>query len=219
MSRFVRPTLLGGVALAALMGLSGEAVAQTTQQQQTTTTHQTTDKKTTTETHPPIDQYRTKQTYTLEDRVEFRLETSDVVRKYDVKVDVDDKGVVTLSGDVATAAQKAEAERIAKVDGVTRVVNNIKVDPDEDASLAERSKNGLNKAGEKISDAWITTKVKWFFIGEDLLKDSDIDADTSNGVVTLKGTVKTDAGKRRAVALTQHVDGVKRVVDQMTIGR
>jgi osmotically-inducible protein OsmY len=45
----------------------------------------------------------------IKDRIDFRLETSDVVRKYDVRVKVD-KGVVTLSGDVATAAQKAEAE-------------------------------------------------------------------------------------------------------------
>ena len=140
------------------------------------------------------------------------------MKKYDVKVAVDDKGVATLSGDVATAAQKAQAETLAKVEGVTRVVNNITIDPDEDKNLAERAKNGLNKAGEKISDAWITTKVKWFFVGEDLLKDSNIDADTKNGVVTLKGTVKTAAGKARAVALTKGVDGVKNVVDQMKIG-
>lgn len=187
MSR-LKSTLLGAVALTALVGVSTQAMAQTPAK------------------------------YTLKDRIEFRLETNDVVKKYDVKVAVDDKGVATLSGDVATAAQKAQAETLAKVDGVTRVVNNITIDPDEDKTLAERAKNGLNKAGEKISDAWITTKVKWFFVGEDLLKDSNIDADTKNGVVTLKGTVKTAAGKARAVALTKGVDGVKNVVDQLKIG-
>ena len=187
MSR-LKSTLLGAVALAALVGVSTQALAQTPAK------------------------------YTLKDRIEFRLETNDVVKKYDVKVAVDDKGVATLSGDVATAAQKAQAETLAKVEGITRVVNNVTIDPDEDKNLAERAKNGLNKAGEKISDAWITTKVKWFFVGEDLLKDSNIDADTKNGVVTLKGTVKTAAGKARAVALTKGVDGVKNVVDQMKIG-
>lgn len=156
--------------------------------------------------------------YTLKDRIEFRLETNEAVKKYDIKVAVDDAGVATLSGDVATAAQKSQAESLAKVNGVTRVVNNITVDPDEDKTLAERAKNGLNKAGDRITDAWITTKVKWFFIGEDLLEGSNINADTTDGVVTLKGTVKSDAGRRRAVAMTQNVDGVKRVVDQMTIG-
>ena len=156
--------------------------------------------------------------YTIKDRIEFRLETNDVLKKYDVKVAVDDKGVATLSGDVATTAQKSQAEGLAKVTGVTRVVNNITIDPDEDKTLADRTKSGLNKAGQKITDAWITTKVKWFFLGEDALEGSNINADTTAGVVTLKGTVKTDAGKKRAVALAQGVDGVKKVVDQMTIG-
>jgi hyperosmotically inducible periplasmic protein len=188
MARFLKSTLLGAVVLTALAGVSTQALAQTPAK------------------------------YTLKDRVEFRLETNDTLKKYDIKVAVDDKGVATLSGDVATAAQKAQAETLAKVNGVTRVVNNITVDPDEDKTLAERTKSGLNKLGEKITDAWITTKVKWFFVGEDTLEGSNINADTTNGVVTLKGTVKTAAGKKRAVALAQGVDGVKRVVDQMTIG-
>ena len=152
----------------------------------------------------------------LKDRIEFRLETSDVVRKYDVKVSVD-KGVVTLTGDVATAAQKAEAERLAKVPGVSKIQNNITVDPGEDKSVADRIKSGLTKTGEKITDAWITTKVKWFFMGEDALDDSSINVDTKDRVVTLKGTVKSAAGKARAVELANKTDGVTKVVDQLTV--
>lgn len=152
----------------------------------------------------------------IKDRIDHRLETSDVVRKYDVRVKVE-KGVVTLSGDVATAAQKTEAATLAKVDGVTRVDNNITVDPDEDRSVADRVKAGLTKTGEKITDAWITTKVKWFLLGEDALDDSEIDVDTRDRVVTLKGTVKTAAGKARAVELARNTDGVSKVVDQLAI--
>jgi osmotically-inducible protein OsmY len=152
----------------------------------------------------------------IKDRVNFRLETSSIVRKYDVKVKVD-KGVVTLSGDVATAAQKAEAGRLAKVAGATRVQNDITVDPDEDKTVGERIKSGLTKTGEKITDAWITTKVKWFFIGEDALKGSDINVDTKDHVVTLKGTVKTAAGRARAMELAKNTDGVTKVVDQLMI--
>src|SRR4029453_18109357 len=57
---------------------------------------------------------------TLKDRIEYRLETNSLVRKYHVDVKVTD-GVAMLSGDVATAAQKAEAERLAKIDGGKRV--------------------------------------------------------------------------------------------------
>jgi hyperosmotically inducible protein len=153
---------------------------------------------------------------TLKDRIEYRLETSPIVRKYDVDVKVKD-GVATLEGDVATAAQKTEAERLAKIEGIKRVDSTIKVDANADKTVAERVKGGLNKAGEKITDAWITTKVKWFFMGEDLLKGSDINVDTKDNVVTLKGTVKSQAGRARAIELAQNTDGVKRVIDQLTI--
>jgi hyperosmotically inducible periplasmic protein len=152
----------------------------------------------------------------VEDRVEYRLETADVVRKYDIKVKVQGT-TATLSGTVATAAQKAEAERLAKIDGVTRVINEIKVDADADRTLAERTKAGLSKAGEKITDTWINTKVAWFFVGEDALKDSNINVDTKDNVVTLKGTVKSEAGRARAIALAKQTDGVRNVVDQLTI--
>lgn len=153
---------------------------------------------------------------TLKDRIAFRLDTSETVRKYDVKVKVDG-GVATLSGDVATAAQKAEAEKLAKVDGIARVQNEIAIDPDEDRSLGERMKAGMSKTGDKISDAWITTKVNWFFVGEDTLKGSRIDVDTKNNVVTLSGTVTSQAGRTRAVALAKQTEGVKDVVDRLTV--
>lgn len=152
----------------------------------------------------------------IKDRIDFRLETSDVVRKYDVKVKVA-QGVVTLSGDVATAAQKTEAGRLAQVPGVTKVQNDIAIDPNEDKTVADRIKAGLSRTGEKITDAWITTKVKWFFLGEDALEGSDINVDTKAGVVTLKGTVKNAAGRARANQLAQQTDGVTKVVDQLVI--
>ena len=152
----------------------------------------------------------------LQERIEYRLEVNDAVAKYDIKVKVDD-GMAMLSGDVATLAQKTEAGRLAKIDGISMVHNNITVNPNADKTVAERVKKGLSKTGEAITDAWITTKMHWFFIGEDSLKDSNINVDTKDGVVTLKGTVKTKAGRDRAVVLAKRCDGVKRVVDQLEI--
>ncbi|MEP7118960.1 MAG: BON domain-containing protein [Acidobacteriota bacterium] len=152
----------------------------------------------------------------LKDRIAYRLETSGVVRKYDLKVKVD-QGVVALTGTVATAAQKAEAERIAKVEGVKSVTNSVEVDPVVDKTLGERLKGGMSKTGEKITDAWITTKVHWFFVGEDLLKHSDINVDTKDHVVTLSGKVMSRDGRERAVLLAKDTDGVKRVVDNVTV--
>jgi len=152
----------------------------------------------------------------LKDRIEYRLETSPIVDTYDLKVKVD-AGSVSLTGTVATAAQKAEAALLAKIDGVSNVQNDVVVDKDVDRSLADRAKAGMTKTGEAITDGWITTKVKWFFVGEDLLKGSDINVDTNNHVVTLKGTVTSNAGRDRAIALAKRTSGVQRVVDQLTV--
>ena len=155
---------------------------------------------------------------TLKDRIEYGLETSTIVKKYDIKVTVLNSEA-TLSGEVATEAQKTEAGRLAKVAGATKVQNAIVVDPRADKTVADRMKAGLTKTGEKISDTWITAKVKWFFMGDDLLKGSDINVDTNDRVVTLKGTVKSAAGRSRAVALATDTDGVRRVIDELVVSR
>ena len=69
-------------------------------------------------------------------------------------IDVDVKqGVVTLTGTVRTAAEKARAERLAKVRGVTRVDNRIEVDSKIDQSkidtAAEKTKAGVTKGGRQ----------------------------------------------------------------------
>jgi osmotically-inducible protein OsmY len=153
---------------------------------------------------------------TLEDRIEYRIETNAVTRKYNVDVDVVG-GVATLSGEVATAAQKAEAARLAQIDGVRRVENTIEIDANADKTLADRTKAGLNKAGEAINDAWITTKVKWFIAGDDLLDNSEVNVDTNANVVTLKGTVPSAAAKARAEQLAKDTEGVSRVVSELTV--
>ena len=95
--------------------------------------------------------------------------------------------------------------------------NDVVVDKNVVRSLADRAKAGMTKTGEAITDGWLTTKVKWFFVGEDLLKGRDITVDTTNRVVTLKGTVTSTAGRNRAVTLARRTSGVQRVVDELTI--
>jgi osmotically-inducible protein OsmY len=92
------------------------------------------------------------------------------------------------------------------------------------AQTGEQPKTASQKAGDTarqsgnaITDSWITMKVHSQFIPEDALEGSDIDVDTNAGVVTLKGTVLTAAGKTRAVAIAKATDGVKSVTDQLKI--
>jgi hyperosmotically inducible periplasmic protein len=83
---------------------------------------------------------------------------------------------------------------------------------------ADKTKEGLSKSGEVMTDAWITARVHERFVGEDLLKDSDISVDTDKHVVTLKGTVIGRAGRARATSVAMHTEGVHRVVNRLTIG-
>src|SRR2546427_9804776 len=85
-------------------------------------------------------------------------------------------------------------------------------------SVGEKTKEGLSKTGEVITDTWITTKIKADMVNEDLLKDSDVEVHTNNHIVTLSGTVMSPAGRARAVAIAKGTDGVQRVVDQIKIG-
>lgn len=84
--------------------------------------------------------------------------------------------------------------------------------------VVKKTKDGLSKSGEVMTDAWITARVHERFIGEDLLKDSDIDVDTSHHVVTLKGTVMGRSGRARAARVALRTEGVHRVVNHLTVG-
>jgi len=55
------------------------------------------------------------------------------------------------------------------------------------------------------------------FVGEDLLKDSDISVKTSKHVVTLNGTVTGRAGRSKATSIARQTEGVRRVVNRLTI--
>jgi osmotically-inducible protein OsmY len=84
--------------------------------------------------------------------------------------------------------------------------------------VGEKTKDGLSKTGEVMTDGWITTRVKSRFVGQSLLKNSDIDVDTDKHVVTLKGTVTNAAGRRRAGVIAKGTEGVHSVVNHLTIG-
>jgi osmotically-inducible protein OsmY len=87
----------------------------------------------------------------LEDAIEkaWKADPKLSARKLDVAVD---KGVATISGDVLNAAEKARAEKLAHVTGVTSVKSEIKINPDM-RSTAEKAtsaaKSGTEKAANK----------------------------------------------------------------------
>jgi len=122
------------------------------------------------------------------------------------KINVDTtNGVVTLSGEVPTAAEKAEAERLARnTQGVTQVVNNIS---------AER---GEGATGGTFSDATILTSIKSQFVANGIIGTN---VDVKNGEVTITGEVDNAQEKSKAEQIARQASGVKSVNNQLTIKR
>jgi len=67
------------------------------------------------------------------------------------------------------------------------------------------------------SDPGITTAVKTKLAADDTVKAYRIDVDTKDRVVTLNGAVDTPIARQRAVELARGTDGVRDVVDQLTV--
>src|SRR5579862_3287142 len=68
-----------------------------------------------------------------------------------------------------------------------------------------------DSAGAAISDSAITAKVKSKLLGDSQVKSSHIKVVTTNGVVTLTGSVMSSDSKSAAVELARGVEGVKSV--------
>jgi hyperosmotically inducible protein len=68
------------------------------------------------------------------------------------------------------------------------------------------------------TDAGITTEVKSRLAADDTVLAYEIDVDTSGRVVTLSGEVQTTVAKDQALKIARETDGVREVVDKLTVG-
>ena len=67
------------------------------------------------------------------------------------------------------------------------------------------------------TDAGITTAVKTKLAADDTVKAYQVDVDTADKVVTLRGEVETAAQKEQAVMIARNTDGVRDVIDQLRV--
>src|SRR4029453_78555 len=81
----------------------------------------------------------------------------------------------------------------------------------------EKTVDAAKATGGAADSGWITTKISSDFVDETLLKGSNINVDTTDHVVTLKGTVTSAAGSKRAEVIARGTDGVKGVVNQLVV--
>mgnify|MGYP000138282464 FL=1 len=119
-------------------------------------------------------------------------------------------GTVSLTGNAQSAEAKELAGRLAaNTDGV-REVNNLLSVSGTDSSAA-KAQNAADDVGVAVSDAWITSKVKSSFIYSRNLDGLNISVDTQKGMVSLSGSVLSNAEKQLAVETARNIRGVRGV--------
>jgi len=119
-------------------------------------------------------------------------------------------GTVSMTGNAQSAEAKELAGRLAaNTDGV-REVNNLLSVSGTDSSAA-KAQNAADDVGVAVSDAWITSKVKSSFIYSRNLDGLNISVDTQKGMVSLSGSVLSNAEKQLAVETARNIRGVRGV--------
>jgi osmotically-inducible protein OsmY len=85
------------------------------------------------------------------------------------------------------------------------------------AEIAEKVAVGANAAERFAESAALTAKIKSKMALDDTVEAARIDVDTSGSVVTLSGTVDSQAERERALQLARETEGVTSVVDALKI--
>jgi hyperosmotically inducible protein len=115
------------------------------------------------------------------------------------------RGVVQLSGFVASESEKEKAAKVAgEVKGVKDVINSVSV----------ASKTSL---GTKLDDSVLTGKVKAALMDAADVKSMQINVETHGGVTQLAGFVTSEKMKEKAGKIAGDVNGVKSVENVLVV--
>ena len=88
-----------------------------------------------------------------------------------------------------------------------------------DAESCTGSANALGKADEKtpINDSWLTSKTKIALFADARVKGSEINVETTQGLVVIRGKVDSDEAKQAAEGIAKGIDGVKTVKNDLQV--
>ena len=144
----------------------------------------------------------------LDSRIESSARKSYVFKTYlkddDIKIS-SKNGAVILTGVVSDSVHKSLAqETVASLPGVTCVDNRLEV---------KGSRPGTN------SDEWLFEKVKATLLFHRSVSSTTTEVLVKDGVVTLRGDVASQAQKELTAEYVKDVDGVKDVVNNMTVAK
>ena len=162
--------------------------------------------------------------------IEAQLHKDPVLSHDQLAVEVTGKHV-RLSGVVDNEAERRRAEDIVRQSDPTLLIENLlqlpgdrQATPTTSEKIEAGGRQAAHKAakaagdvGAMLSDGWITSKVKAELMTTDGVHSNAIDVDTADHVVTLRGQVRSEAERRRALSVARHARGVNRVIDQLQL--
>lgn len=85
------------------------------------------------------------------------------------------------------------------------------------ARFLREAKDAGRTVGSGLNDGWLWVKTRYELAAADDLRDSTINVDVNNDVVTLNGTVATAAQKAKAESVAKAVEGVKSVKNLLKV--
>lgn len=87
----------------------------------------------------------------------------------------------------------------------------------DETNYREEARRAGSTIGSGLEDGWIHLKVRGALAGVDDLRDSTINVDVDNNVVTLRGSVANAAQKTKAQDAARKVENVKNVVNRLEV--
>jgi osmotically-inducible protein OsmY len=144
-------------------------------------------------------------------KVQAKYFVDDEVRARNIDVDTRG-GVVTLRGTVDSYAIRRQAVALARnTEGVREVRDELQVD----TALAPEEQDAM----AQIDDAWIATKIESKYFLDPDVKGRTIDVNVADGVVTLTGSVESDAQSKTAEQIAGETDGVTEVRNELQVAK
>jgi osmotically-inducible protein OsmY len=85
------------------------------------------------------------------------------------------------------------------------------------AAIGDKVAVGASAAQHALANAALTGKIKAKIALDDTLKASSVSVESTDGAVTLSGTVASAAQHTRVVQLARETDGVKSLTDHLVV--
>ena len=145
-------------------------------------------------------------------------------------------GLIAACGDTSTNSNNARANGVTNLGANNANTGAIVVNANSNANMnsnrwnanvtrEEYEKNkadydkdrGSSTIGSGANDSWLWVKTRASLLGTSDLRESTINVDVVNDVVTLKGTVENAAQKAKAEQVAKGIDGVKSVKNELKV--